>query len=64
MKTVPYFVSVAVSTVFLVCWLWYFLPDVTIPQGLIGIVLALVLRRILYSGLMKYVEGRGSRRGQ
>jgi hypothetical protein len=58
MKTVPYFVSVAASTAFLVGWLWFFLPDITIPQGLVGIVLALVLRRILYGGLMKYWDER------
>ncbi|MGA7982804.1 MAG: hypothetical protein WCA32_21605 [Chromatiaceae bacterium] len=58
MKTVPYFVSVAASTAFLVGWLWFFLPDISIPQGLVGIVLALVLRRILYSGLMKYWDER------
>jgi hypothetical protein len=44
-------------------WLWFFLPDITIPQGLVGIVLALVLRRILYTGLVKYRESRSRKNG-
>ena len=62
-KTFPYFFSVAASTAFLVGWLWFFLPDITSPQGLVGIVLALVLRRILYTGLVKYRESRSRKNG-
>jgi NADH:ubiquinone oxidoreductase subunit H len=62
-KTFPYFFSVVASTVFLLGWLWPFLPDITIPQGLLGIVLALALRRILYAGLMKYADSRSRKSG-
>jgi hypothetical protein len=62
-KTFPYFFSVAGSTAFLVGWLWFFLPDITIPEGLVGVVLALALRRILYAGLVKYQEGRPRKSG-
>jgi hypothetical protein len=62
-KTFPYFFSVVASTVFLLGWLWLFLPDITIPQGLLGIVLALALRRILYAGLMKYADSRSRKSG-
>jgi len=54
---------VVASTVFLLGWLWLFLPDITIPQGLLGIVLALALRRILYAGLMKYADSRSRKSG-
>jgi hypothetical protein len=54
MKPLPYFISVGASAAFLVAWLWYFLPQISIPQGLVGIVLALALRRILYGGLSRY----------
>lgn len=56
MKTGPYLISVTASALFLGVWLWYFLPDISIAQGLVGVVLALVLRHILYRGL-------GGRRG-
>jgi hypothetical protein len=62
-KTFPYLFSVVASTVFLLGWLWLFLPDITIPQGLLGIVLALALRRILYAGLMKYADSRSRKSG-
>lgn len=52
----PYLISVTASALFLGVWLWYFLPDISIAQGLVGVVLALVLRHILYRGL-------GGRRG-
>jgi hypothetical protein len=62
-KTFPYFFSVAASAAFLLGWLWFFLPDITIPQGLVGVVLALALRRILYAGLIKYTDSRSRKRG-
>jgi hypothetical protein len=62
-KTFPYFFSVVASTVFILGWLWFFLPDITIPQGLVGVVLALALRHILYAGLVKYAEGRSRKSG-
>jgi hypothetical protein len=55
-KTGPYLISIVASGLFLGVWLWYFLPDISIPEGLVGVVLALVLRHILYRGL-------GGRRG-
>jgi len=57
MKTGPYLISVAASALFLAVWIWYFLPDISVPQGLVGVALALVLRHILYRGL-------GGRRGE
>jgi hypothetical protein len=55
-KTGPYLISIIASALFLGVWLWYFLPDISIPQGLVGVGLALVLRHILFRGL-------GGRRG-
>ena len=51
MKTGPYLTSIAASGAFLAAWIWWFLPDVTLAEGLIGVGLALILRRILYRGL-------------
>jgi hypothetical protein len=64
MQAAPYFISVGASTIFLVGWLWFFLPDVSIPQGLVGIVLALALRRILYGGMVKYWDRTRPKNGR
>jgi hypothetical protein len=56
MKTGPYLASIALSGGFLAAWIWWFLPDISLPEGLIGIGLALVLRHIVYRGLAR---GRG-----
>lgn len=56
MKTGPYLASIALSGGFLAAWIWWFLPDISLPEGLVGIGLALVLRHIVYRGLAR---GRG-----
>ena len=54
MHSAPYVISVAASAVFLLIWVWFFLPHITLAEGLAGVALALVLRHILYKGLQQH----------
>ena len=53
MQPAFYFISVVAAGVFLVGWIWYFQPGITLLEGFAGVALALVLRRILYQGLAR-----------
>ena len=54
MRSVPYVISVAASAVFLLIWVWFLLPDISLAAGLAGVALALALRQILYKGLQQH----------
>ncbi len=51
MQTKAYLLSVGAAAIFLIAWVWFFKPEITLPQGLVGVALALVLRHILYKAI-------------
>lgn len=51
MQTKAYLISVGVAAIFLVAWIWFFKPGITLPEGLVGVALAVALRHILYKAI-------------